>query len=106
MDDRRTLVIAVVVMVVGLANAAALYGGLNALSATLDRKIFSQSGPSITNESAGSVVPLSGDRFAVVTDLAVSVYIVGANGALVRLAHVDPRFNPPLPKKRKLPSGE
>ena len=93
---------AIVVLCIGLCLSYAVWSGLNVLASTIGRKSFSSSS-SFDSTPSPTVVPLSGDRFAVVKEENISVYRVDAKGKVVRTDDVDLRFKQIRPESRPTP---
>lgn len=95
---------AIVVLCVGLCLSYAVVHGMSRVAMAIRVQDFSSSN---SNTSASNpfraVVPLSGDRFAVVTDYSISVYRVDGNGKVTRTDDVDLRFKQIQPERRPTP---
>ena len=93
---------AIVVLIIGLCLSYAVWDGMTDLSGTIRGQRFWSSSSS-SSEPFRSVVPLSGDRFAVVANDNISVYRVDGNGKVTRTDDVDLRFKHIQPKRRPTP---
>lgn len=83
----------------GLINGLALWLGFASLARSIEHKSFS-SAPSITTGDSREVVPLSGDRFAVVVPGGIAVYWVDAQGQVSRLHDVVTVYEELVPARR------
>ncbi len=81
--------LALVILIVGLANAFVFAKGFRRIADTVAIKSFS---PSVSPEDRRDVIALSGDRIAIIEDRRVSVFQVDRAGKVSRLDDVTTQY--------------
>lgn len=87
METRPSIFVSTAVVVVGLFFSIAVIKAADFVADAIRLQNFKADFPA--NTALKSVVPLSGDRFAVVNGDSIAVYKVDAKGGVVRLSDVN-----------------
>jgi hypothetical protein len=88
--------VVVTLLIVGLANAAAVWLGLTFIGKSIERQQFYSS----SSPSRQQVITLSNDRFAVVEGYSISVYQVDSKGKITRVSDVNTQGKQLVTRKR------